>query len=70
MDTTETSLDEGICNDGGSDTFPVAAVAVNVRLCELSTLSVSNMLCPGVDDLGVIDNAMYLVVTTGTLLDD
>ena len=58
MDTTGTSLDERIWNDGDPDTFLVAAVAVNLGLCELSTLSVSNSLCSGVDDFGVIDNAM------------
>jgi len=43
---------------------------VSLGLCKLTALSVSKSLCPGVNDLDVTDNAMLLVVTTGTLVDD
>lgn len=58
MGSTETSLDERIWDDSGLDAFPLAAVAVNLGLCELTALSVSKSFCPRVDDLGVTDNAM------------
>lgn len=65
MDTTETSLDERIWDENFPDAFPVATVAANLGLCELRTLgalSVSEctdtLLCPKVDDLGVLVNIM------------
>ena len=43
---------------------------MSLGLCKLTALSVSKSLCPRVNDLDVTDNAMLLVVTTGTLVDD
>lgn len=61
MDTTETSLDERIWDESCPDAFPFATVAANLGLCDLRTLgalSVSELLCPRVDDLGVLVNTM------------
>ena len=58
MGCTETSLDEKIWDDSGPNALPFAANSVNLGLCEMTALSVSESLCPRVDDLGVTDNAM------------